>query len=597
MLTRMQKTFKSRRARLVLGGVVFVAAIAGASLIARPIENKTDKIQPDWSRGTAIGFAPWNQPPAIAASDDGQHIHLAWPARKDPTHPGVQYLQLDENVRRLSEQWLGGLEGAPQTVKLILDGQGVPHVLGMARLPGASILQLLHWRLEPSGSPAVGPELVSLPGLAVEDYVVLPAAGGTLQVLWVADADSPARGLYHVALTPGASNRRLSSRPAEVISAQVDRLGTVHLIWEERLEAELWELFYARFEGDSLQPVEGISLTQLHAYARLGLDDKLVYVVWGQEIRRGPYAGLGFTDYVAFPIGQPASTTQRELSLPDEGLPEYLPYSGEFNVTTMANAERRKYSMPSNYLHSPAPLPGQRSEMALATVAGLTFGYNSRVVPALVLMRDGEAVGYHVMAYPLGSSVYPVVAADTSGNLYALWMSGSSAGGYRVYYAATTAAARAHLDGADLTDLLVGIASAVWKVVGGLALLPFLPLFLMPSFAILIAYTVFGGNEVLSGRQSYVMMIVACLVYWLIKEFVLGGVLADPIIGRSLAGWSRTAVVWAVQLAIAAVAAWITWRQVAAKRIESIFWASLIFIVCDMLLTMVVAGPTLALRG
>jgi hypothetical protein len=79
MLTRMQKTFKSRRARLVLGGVVFVAAIAGASLIARPIENKTDKIQPDWSRGTAIGFAPWNQPPAIAASDDGQHIHLIRP--------------------------------------------------------------------------------------------------------------------------------------------------------------------------------------------------------------------------------------------------------------------------------------------------------------------------------------------------------------------------------------------------------------------------------------------------------------------------------------------------------------------------------------
>ncbi|MBN1889976.1 MAG: hypothetical protein JW850_18415 [Thermoflexales bacterium] len=587
----MQKLLKSRRARLAFVGIVFVAVSVSVVLIARPIENKTDKIQPDWSRGTAIGFAPWKQPPAIVASDDGQRIHLAWPARKDGAS-GVQYLQLDGNVRQVSAQWLGGLEGTPETLGLILDGQGAPHVLGKGRLPGASALQLLHWSLEPAG-----PELVSLPGVAVEDYVVLPAAGGTLQVLWVADSDSPAHGLYHVALTPGAGSRRLNARPTEAISAQVDRLGVVHLIWEERLEAELWEVFYACFEGDSLQPVEGISLTQLRAYARLGLDDERVYVVWGQEVRRGHYAGMGFTDYVVFPIGQPASTTQRELSLPDEGLPEYLPYSGEFNVTTMASAEQRRYGVSSKYLHMPALLPGQHDEMALALVASLAFGYNSRVVPALVLMRDGEAVGYHVMAYPLGSSVYPVVAADKAGNLYALWMSGSSAGGYRVYYAATTATARARLDGMDITDMLVGIASAVWRVVGGLALLPFLPLLLMPSFAILIAYSVWCGSEGLSGRRSYAMMIVACLVYWLIKEFVLGGVLAEPIVGRELVGWSRTVVVWAVQLAIAAVAAWITWRQIAAGRTDSIFWTSLIFIVCDILLTMLVAGPTLALRG
>jgi hypothetical protein len=137
----------------------------------------------------------------------------------------------------------------------------------------------------------------------------------------------------------------------------------------------------------------------------------------------------------------------------------------------------------------------------------------------------------------------------------------------------------------------------VWRMVGGLILLPFLPLIMVPMLIIVVGYTISGGNELLVERRTYVVMVIGCLVYWLAKEFLLGSVLTEPVIAQGLEGWSRTAVIWAIQLAIAAVSAWITWRQIACKRTDSIFWASVIFVASDMLLTVLVAGPTLALRG
>jgi hypothetical protein len=235
--------------------------------------------------------------------------------------------------------------------------------------------------------------------------------------------------------------------------------------------------------------------------------------------------------------------------------------------------------------------------MAMAAIAGLSFGYNEFIVPALVLLKDGQLAGYQVMAYNLGYNARPSVTADKSGRLYAAWLTGSTGAGFRIYYTAATAPARASLDAKDLTDLLVGITVTAWRMVGGLALLPFLPLIMVPMLLIVVGYTMSGGNELLAERRTYVVMVIACLAYWLAKEFLLGSVLAEPVIAQGLEGWSRAAVIWAIQLAIAAVAAWITWRQIATKRTDSVFWASIIFVACDMLSTMLVAGPTLALRG
>jgi len=120
----------------------------------------------------------------------------------------------------------------------------------------------------------------------------------------------------------------------------------------------------------------------------------------------------------------------------------------------------------------------------------------------------------------------------------------------------------------------------------------------LPAIVIVIAYSAFGqGGAALDDRRSYIVLIVSCLVYWLAKEIILGAVLTEPVLAQGLVGWSRTIVIWAIQLAIAAVAGWVAWRVAMRQWMDSIFWSALTFIACDMVLTMLAAGPTLAMRG
>ncbi len=599
--------FRSRRKLMLglgLGALLIVALVVGA-LAARPIENKTAKIQPDWSRGVRVGKSPWNQPPALCISDDGRHIHLVWTDNR-PTGAGVHYLLLDERARPVAEQWSEPLEGTPQSAQMMLDAQGRPHIFVMARLSGEKILRLIHWSLNADGTRRIPAHPISPAGIEVDSYAVTPGDAGALQVFWAADSTSNARGLYVARLdTDGqvvADPRRLNERPVQQVSAQTDRLGAIHVIWGEAFsgptQGDWYRIMYAVFLESSLQPADGILVGQANASPRLGLDGQRVYVLWGKEIKGGMLAGMGFTGYTSFPIGQPMSGSSASLSIPAQGNPDYLPYQGEYRFKTMASMGKMRRQDITDYLHSPAPLPGQHAEMAVATIAALSFGANERVVPTLVLLRDGQAVGYQVIAYNDGYNARPVVAADSSGNLYAAWLTGSAGAGFRVYYAAATASARAQLDPNDLMDWMVATVTTAWQVLGGLVLLPFFPLIVLPALVIVVGYSIFGQRgEALGDRWSYVVLIASCLAYWLAKEIILGSVLTETILARELVGWNRTLVIWGVQLAIAAVSGWLAWWQIKRRQMDSILWPVLIFIACDMVLTMLAAGPTLAQRG
>jgi len=596
----------SRQIKPAIGSaIVLVAILVVGALRARPIEDKTPKVQPNWSRGTRLGKTPWNQPPAICASDDGQRIHLAWPGNS-PAGPAVYYVQLNAGVRQMAEQWSGALQGTPQWVQMLLDNQGRPHIFVVARMPGETALRLVHWPLNADGTQRVSVEPLSPPGVEVESYAVTSGREGTLHVFWSADPESDTRGLYHMRLdTDGqaiADDRRLNERPAHQVSAQADRNGNVHIIWGEDFSGptrDTWyRVMYAAFSDGTLRPADGTFVAQVNAPPQLGLGDQHAYIFWGREIRGGVQAGMASTGYVTFPLGQPAPGSSVDLSIPASSSSQYLAYQGEYKFKSLASAAQTKHTDMTNYVHSPAPVAGQHSDMAIAIAAALSFGGNERIVPTLVLLRDGQTIGYQAIAYNDGDSAQPVMAADTSGNLYAVWLNGSTGAGFRVYYAATTASARAYLDGSDLTDLMVGAVTITWQMLTGLALLPFFPLIVLPAIVIVVAYSAFGqGGEALSSRRSYIVLVVSCLVYWLAKEIILGGVLTEPVLAQGLEGWSRTIVIWAIQLAIAAVAGWIAWRVPMRRWTDSIFWSALTFIACDMLLTMLVAGPTLAVRG
>jgi hypothetical protein len=596
----------SRQIKLVIGStILLVAILAVGALRARPIEDKTPKIQPDWSRGIRMGKAPWNQPPVICASDDGQRIHVAWPGNS-PAGPAVYYVQLNEGARQVAEQWSGALQGTPRWVQMLLDNQGRPHIFVMARMPGEMALRLVHWSLNADGTQRASVQPLSPPGVEVESYAVTSGREGILDVFWSADPDGDTRGLYYMRLDTDsqaiADDRRLNERPAQKVSAQADRNGNVHIIWGEDFSgptSDTWyRVMYATFSDGTLQPADGTFVAQVNAPPRLGLGDQRAYIFWGREIRGGMRGGMAFSGYATFPLGQPALGSSVDLSIPASSSSQYQAYQGEYKFKSLASATQTKYTDMTDYVNSPAPVAGQHSDIAVATVAALWFGGNERIVPTLVLLRDGQTIGYQVIGYNDGRNALPVMAADTSGNLYAVWLTGSTGAGFGVYYAATTASARAHLDGRDLTDLMVGAVTITWQMLGGLALLPFFPLIVLPAIVIVIAYSAFGqGSGSLGDRRSYIVLVVSCLVYWLAKEIILGGVLTEPVLAQGLVGWSRTIVIWAIQLAIAAVAGWIAWRVAMHQWTDSIFWSILAFIACDMLLTVLAAGPTLAVRG
>jgi len=135
-------------------------------------------------------------------------------------------------------------------------------------------------------------------------------------------------------------------------------------------------------------------------------------------------------------------------------------------------------------------------------------------------------------------------------------------------------------------------------MLGGIALLPLFPLVVLPAFLIVVLYSIFGQRgEGLGDRSSYVVLIASCLAYWLAKEIILGSVLTETVLARGLVGWNRTLVIWAIQLGIAAISSGFTWWQMKRRQMDSILWPVLIFIACDMVLTMLAAGPTLSQRG
>jgi hypothetical protein len=592
--------------RLSIAAMVLFPAVIVVLIVAAPqVTDKTDKIQEEWSRGLRVGHSPWNQPPAIATFAAPLRVHLAW-VDSGPGGVGVRYMQLDASAAKQAEGWFGGLEGTPQSPQLLLDGQGRAHIFVMARLPGGEEYRLIHVSPQADGSPRVALHAVSPPGLSVNSYAVVPEAGGGWRVLWTADPESGARGVYTLRFDLDGQvledARRVNARPAVELSAQLDRENTLHAIWAETSAGPskaLWRRFYyAGFPGGKVQAVDGVPVGQADAPARLGLDNTHAYLFWGKQVSSGDLIGMAFTSYSYFRLDRPEPNGYEDLQIPMSGQPQYLPYEGAYAVRSLGRAAAPGSRYVTDFVYAPMPVAGQRDELAVATVAALSFGIDRQVVPTLVILRDGKPVGYQVIAYREGSSAQPVVAADASGNFHALWLSGSTGHGFDVFYAATVVPVLEQLDRTDLIDLWAGAVRMFWKVIGGIVLLPFLPMIVAPPLAILVAWAMFGpGTEGLLDRTSYVVLGAVCLVYWLMKELLLGPVVDESILAFGFSGYTQVAVIWAIQLGIAVASALVTGFFIRRKSINSILAASLIFMACDITLTMLAAGPSLALRG
>jgi hypothetical protein len=629
----MNRAIGSRRWRFVFAVVTLVAFVAVVSLFARPTDAKTAKIQPDWSRGLRIGSTPWSQPPAIAISNDGKRVHLVWNDSR-ASGVGVHYVQLNERAELSAEQWLGNMEGTPQSVRILLDQQERPHVFVMARLPGESNARVVHWMLDANGTPRMSSP-VSPTDADVQSFDVATRQG-LFDLFFAAEPGSVAQGLYYARLNADGNlldQLQLNTSAAKEVSVQVDQRDAIHLIWGEATSPRTRRVLYAEF-AQIPGETEGVQVAKdIKAPAKIGLDDRNIYILWGEAIKGNAYtgAGTGYTSGISFLFGEPQRADFHDINIPELGQIDLIRHDGAYQIHFLSSTTTPPGIGNTNLIFAPSPIGGQHGELAVAQIAALAFpglsdwlgrprlpqvvdippatpqhrlfrlleyGVEVRILPVLLLIHGGQVLGYQIIGYGDGISFNPVVAADANGNLYAAWLNGSTWEGFRVYFAATTSAARDQLDMIDLTDVLVGIATTGWKMLAGLALLPFFPIIVVPALLVALVYTVLGSqSELLYDRRSYVILVLGCAAYWVTKQVVLGAILSDPLIGRELEGWDRTALVWGMQLGIAAIAGAITWRQIATRKINSAMWAILLFCTIDMLLSMLSAGPTLAVRG
>lgn len=628
----MNRFLKSRRMVVVSSSIVIIISCISVALLIRPIDAKTVEVHPDWSRGIAVGATNWNQPPAVAASSNGQAIHLAW-GDNPSNNVGVHYLQFNDRAERVIDQRLSNLEGTPQSIQIVLDGQERPHIFVLARLPGDSVTRVLLW--SPNSNAGAHATPISPANVDVQSCAVV-ARQDVFEVFFTGEPDSDDPGVYFARVNADdtiVTQAQLNAHPARDVSATVDRNRTIHLVWSEMQSAKTRRVFYQTFPAMP-QPAEGKLIgEEMPAAAKIALDDERVYVLWGQALRGSAQAGggTGYINLSTFPIDQAQRLQPANVDLPSIAQIAFTPYRGDYRLTLTTSAKPVSGIRPAELLYAPMPVATRGKELTVMAIAGLGFssatdllgrppappvieaddsipasrlmrilerGTQVRVVPVMLFLRDGAVVDYQVIGYSNGISFSPNGAADRNGNLYASWLVGSSWQGYHVYYASTAPGAHAQFDTVDLTDMLLGTTGTLWKMLAGFALLPFFPFLVAPAMLIAVIYTVLGSHsELMHDPKSYRILVLACLAYWSIKQVVLGAVLSDPIIVQALEGASHSIAVWSIQVAIALIAAAITWRQIARQRIHSALWAILLFCGVDMLLSMLMAGPTLAMTG
>ena len=63
-----------------LATLIIVALLVGvvALIISDPRPTNTPKVLEDWSRGTPLGIAAWNQPNALEVEPSGERVHVVW---------------------------------------------------------------------------------------------------------------------------------------------------------------------------------------------------------------------------------------------------------------------------------------------------------------------------------------------------------------------------------------------------------------------------------------------------------------------------------------------------------------------------------------
>ena len=542
--------------------------------------DRSAKPSPDWSRGLKLGVTHLNQPVALQTDGEG-HAHLVWYTKMEEVSR-LHYAQLDDQAKVVMEKDLEIPLSDPHKPQLLLDQRGNMHLALLAREDG--VKSLFHLLLG-DGETLSEPTRLSLPGKEVESYqMCLGQEEGRVEVFW-----SDGKSIYHLGLDERGD---VISSPILIVSqgtdpsAQVDRSGTIHLAWVQESSSQGPTLHYAAFQVPEL--VKGTMLARLGIVPEaalygpvLGLDMDNVYIVWSLEQRAGLEVGTARSYYVSFPSGQPSRLTPIRIGIAN---------SDFVTMPSVAGWQRNKVAATFNvYVSSEFKAYFEQSKMV--EMGSVSVGFRPEMQLAMAVFTEGEMTGYQLAAKTDSASLRPNLVADPASDLHLTWLDTAGFGRYDVYYASTSPQAKAWLNRTSPQDVLLKAADLALAVLSGVALLPFVVLWLFLPLLWLVLFYVFVGEEELELWRVKVALGIAIALYTGAKLLLLPiSLLYAPFLGQMPSQLS-SALMAGVPLLILALALAAIYAYTRRAERATLFPAFLIFALTDSLLSLAIYAP------
>ena len=561
------------------------------------------KPSPDWSRGLRIGELYGMDGPSLV-TDERNHVHLLWTIRPGQKEYDLRYVRLDDQglVQEDHELNVGLLH--PRRARLLLDEDGSIHAFVLALPERGAPSGLFHLSLTADGRIDSEPILFSSPDRPAYFYDFTSSRHGPIHIFWAEEGDS-GFDLFHSTLGLDEEPQLIlhgASHPA----VATDSDGNIHLLWSQqgRTSGEI-EIYYAALGSSVPERVSRVKLLQLDrqkytdmTWPVLALDRDHAYAIWVVE----PAQTLGepFRQVWEISIGldeqQPASVER--FVLPVEEYPEYVsheaPYAYDYIVPLLSPPE---FGVMNYVIDAPFPLSAQAEEVLVAFSALVQRGAGRESQIVVGIFAEGGLQGYQLAGKTTHWSRSPSLVADQGGSLHLSWVEGLPPGPNDVYYASTSTAVKERVDRLTSQDLTLGLLNSFFGAAAGLAMIPLVAFWLLPSLLWVAISGRFIGREGVQGRKGRWALAISLVTYLITKAYLTPSLFtyvpfsaSMPFLPSSLEMPLRVVV----PLFITGVGVIGAFYAVSRVKTRSLVAASLTFLLIDAFLTITIYGPSLA---
>ena len=585
--------------RVLLSGLVLIIT---SSLVAgcKPMGAKTERANADWSRGESLGKVAINGLVGFTVDAARENIYLVWVTEHEQNGPEfLHFVHLDRSGRLVSEGDLPIEVNRPTQVKLVSDQAGNLHLAWVDRV--GDIIQLLYTRLDAAGQLRSQPRALSSPQVRVANYEMAAGPSGDLEVFWSAREGESAAGLYHLRLNgvgeTTAENRHLG-RKGFGPTFRVDRGGVIHLVWEEEPSAGEHHLYYATFDRDSRTLNNPVSISTFPVTTGLvtdrpvlGLAGNDVYVFWSRERRGGgltPPSAESY--YVIFPMGKPESVGQpQQVNIPATNHPAYKRMETPFRVHELAVSQATGF--PSPFIYQPSTVQGHHDELAMAFAVEIGSRTKQATHVVLTLWADGKMKGYQIASKTRTGSMRPVLFEDAQSDLHLAWIDVAGFGVYEVYYAGTSAEARANLNRLTVQDIAASVFNVLWGVVQAVSFFPIILVWIFVPLVAILFYSFLRVEGDLARLGPRIMLVVSVLLYTAFKYLFRPNWLAALPLPPSLSPGINDALIYAAPVLISGLAGVAMVIYIKRREYPTLLPSFGFFVACDALLTLLVYVP------